>query len=193
VNDGRTWRVGELAGSTGLTVRALHHYDEIGLLRPSSRSASGHRCYTAADVRRLHLVLALRGFGLSLGEIAGVLDGGGDPRELVRRQLDQVAERIAVAQRLRSDLLGLLGALDAAAEPSAATLIDVIEGMITMNRPLSPERLQEMREHRQRLTEQLSPEQLEEMHARRRRHLEQLPPEELAQMRRRRAAMLPQE
>ncbi|GAA2522214.1 hypothetical protein Ahu01nite_083750 [Winogradskya humida] len=72
-----TWSVGELAAATGLTVRTLHHYDEIGLVRPSRRNAAGHRRYTAGDVRRLHRVVALRGFGFSLAEIAALLDGDG--------------------------------------------------------------------------------------------------------------------
>jgi DNA-binding transcriptional MerR regulator len=50
------WRVGELARRTGLTVRALHHYDEIGLLRPSLRTPSGHRLYAGADVSRLQQI-----------------------------------------------------------------------------------------------------------------------------------------
>jgi DNA-binding transcriptional MerR regulator len=49
-----TWTVGELAVQTGLTVRTLHHYDDIGLARSSRRSSAGHRRYTAGDVRRLH-------------------------------------------------------------------------------------------------------------------------------------------
>ncbi|MFG2043235.1 MerR family transcriptional regulator [Dactylosporangium sp. NPDC048998] len=185
MDDGRTWRVGELAGSTGLTVRALHHYDEIGLLRPSSRNGAGHRRYTADDVRRLHRILALRGFGMSLGEIAGVLAGGNDPRELVRRQLAQVEARITVARRLERDLRGVLRALDEAAEPPAATLVDVIEGMVTMQRPLTPEKLQELNEHRRRMTEGLSREELAEMAESRRHHHEQLTPEERAELHRR--------
>src|SRR5262249_24354063 len=47
------WKVGALAKRTGLTVRLLHHYDEIGLLRPSWHTGSGHRLYTAGDVARL--------------------------------------------------------------------------------------------------------------------------------------------
>lgn len=50
---GKTWRVGELAQMAGLTVRALHHYDQVGLLVPSDRSASGYRLYGEGDVRRL--------------------------------------------------------------------------------------------------------------------------------------------
>jgi MerR family transcriptional regulator, thiopeptide resistance regulator len=80
-----TWRVGDLARETGLTVRALHHYDRLGLLSPSSRTEGGHRCYTSADLRRLHHLIALRSFGLSLKEIKGVLDAdaGRDPAALL--------------------------------------------------------------------------------------------------------------
>ncbi len=50
----QAWKVGTLAKATGLTVRALHHYDHIGLLSPSRRTAAGHRLYTADDVARLY-------------------------------------------------------------------------------------------------------------------------------------------
>lgn len=72
----RTWKVGELARSTGLTVRTLHHYDAVGLVRPSARTASGHRLYTGADVRLLYRALALRALGLPLDEVRSVLEGG---------------------------------------------------------------------------------------------------------------------
>ena len=48
------WSVGELARATGVTVRALHHYDEVGLLAPSARTAAGHRRYSDEDLRRLY-------------------------------------------------------------------------------------------------------------------------------------------
>src|ERR1700754_2408030 len=100
-----TRSVGELAAQTGLTVRTLHHYDEIGLARPSQRTAAGHRRYTDPDVRRLHRVVALRGFGFTLAEIGALLDATEpDPRELVRRQLDQANEQIARTTRLRDRL-----------------------------------------------------------------------------------------
>ncbi|WP_432843876.1 hypothetical protein [Dactylosporangium sp. CA-092794] len=130
---------------------------------------------------------------MSLAEIRAVLAGGGDPRELIRRQLAEVEQRIAVAFRLRLDLRAVLRALDEAAEPSATTLIDVIEGMITMHRPLSPEQLQELNEHRRRMTETLSEAELAELAERRRQYHEQLTPDELAELQRRRLALLPPE
>ena len=70
-------KVGELARRTGLTVRTLHHYDEIGLLNPTGRSDGGYRLYGEADVQRLHSIQALRHLGLALNDIAGVLGGEG--------------------------------------------------------------------------------------------------------------------
>lgn len=71
---GQAWRVGALASATGLTVRALHYYDQIGLLRPSRRSAAGHRLYDAADVARLYRLSLLRRLGFPLDQITGVLE-----------------------------------------------------------------------------------------------------------------------
>ena len=65
-------RVGELARRTGLTIRALHHYDEIGLVRPSRHSEAGYRLYTSADIARLQQVVSLRQLGFSLEEIRGL-------------------------------------------------------------------------------------------------------------------------
>src|SRR4026209_262928 len=67
-------KVGELARRTGLTVRTLHHYDEIGLLKPSLHTDAGYRLYTAADVARLQQALSLRQLGFSLEEVCDCLD-----------------------------------------------------------------------------------------------------------------------
>lgn len=70
--DGPTWKVGQLARLTGLTVRTLHHYDQLGLPRPSARTPSGHRLYDEQDIRRLYRIMALRELGLPL-EVIGDL------------------------------------------------------------------------------------------------------------------------
>jgi DNA-binding transcriptional MerR regulator len=66
-------KIGDLAKRTGLTVRALHHYDSIKLLTPSARSDAGYRLYNHADIARLHQIVALRQFGLSLADIGTTL------------------------------------------------------------------------------------------------------------------------
>ncbi|WP_427887056.1 MerR family transcriptional regulator [Kribbella sp. GL6] len=190
--ENRTWRVGELADATGLSVRTLHHYDEIGLLRPGWRSASGHRQYDATDVRRLHRIVALRGFGLALAEIGQVLDGElTDPRALIRTQLEVVEEQLAAATQVRDKLLGVLDGLEKTAEPSAQTLIELIEVTTAMNRTLTHQEFQQLAETRRQLTESLSAEELEAMSARRRQAMEALTPEERERMHRAREALVP--
>lgn len=99
----REWSVGELAEQAGVSVRALHHYDEIGLLVPT-RTEAGHRRYSDSDVARLTQVVALRGVGLSLSEVHLCLDGGEDLVETLARQLHDLDVRIAQTTALRARL-----------------------------------------------------------------------------------------
>jgi MerR family transcriptional regulator, thiopeptide resistance regulator len=153
-----TWRIGELARETGLTVRTLHHYDQLGLLSPLSRTEGGHRCYTSGDVRRLHRIVALRSLGISLEEIKTLLDGEPDPTGLLRRQLDVVEERIRKASDLRARLLDLLNNLGRNAEPSAQQLLQLIEETVAMNEPMTPEQFAELKEELQRQIRELGDE-----------------------------------
>lgn len=67
-----SYRISEFARIAGVTVRALHHYDRVGLLRPR-RSAAGYRVYTLRDLERLEQIVVLKFIGLSLRHIAGLL------------------------------------------------------------------------------------------------------------------------
>ncbi|WP_024804616.1 MerR family transcriptional regulator [Nocardia sp. BMG51109] len=189
----RMWRIGELARETGVTTRALHHYDRLGLLVPSSRTSGGHRCYTGADVRRLHRIVALRDFGFRLDEIAALLDAEpeADPREVVRQQLAIVDERIARAVRLRSRLLGVLGGLGTVAEPSVTEFLQLIEETMTMSRPLTQEEFDRMRQRRQEFAAQLSAKELAALSKRREEALAVLSPEQRERMERERRRVLP--
>jgi MerR family transcriptional regulator, thiopeptide resistance regulator len=97
--------VGAVARLAGVTVRTMHHYDEIGLVSPSGRSPSGYRLYAEADLDRLHAVLAYRELGFGLDEIAALLARTGNPLEHLRRQHALVRARI-------DQLTRLLGALE---------------------------------------------------------------------------------
>jgi MerR family transcriptional regulator, thiopeptide resistance regulator len=100
--------VGQLAKLTGLTVRALHHYDAIGLLVPSNRSDAGYRLYTQADTARLFQIQALRRLGLSLPEINEVLTkNGASLPEIVTQQVEELNDRIEQTTALRARLLQL--------------------------------------------------------------------------------------
>ena len=90
-----SWTVGELARLAGVTVRTLHHYDRIGLLVPSERTAAGYRRYTASDLDRLHRILVYRELGFPLEEVATVLDDpDADPAVHLRRQLRLLRDRL---------------------------------------------------------------------------------------------------
>jgi DNA-binding transcriptional MerR regulator len=121
--DKGNWRIREVAGATGLTVRALHHYDQIGLVTPSARTAGGHRLYTDADLTRLYEVTALRQLGLSLDRIAVLLAGQADVREVIDQQLAQVDGQIRTATRLRERLLAARQAGPAAGGAGFAEII----------------------------------------------------------------------
>jgi DNA-binding transcriptional MerR regulator len=101
--------VGQVAETFGVTVRTLHHYDEIGLVVPSERTHAGYRLYTDDDLARLSRVVTYRRLGLPLDEVRGLLDGDGSPAEHLRRQ------RAVVLSRL-GELEELVAAIDRALE-----------------------------------------------------------------------------
>nr|WP_202523922.1 MerR family transcriptional regulator [Kitasatospora sp. SID7827] len=99
--------VGRVAELSGASVRMLHHYDRIGLVRPSARTSAGYRAYSAGDVERLREVLAFRRLGFGLREIADLVD---DPaadtaarlrrlRGLLVEQRDRTAAMVAAIDR----------------------------------------------------------------------------------------------
>ncbi len=96
-----SWTVGELARLAGVTVRTLHHYDRIGLLRPSGRTAAGYRSYELPDLDRLQQVLVYRELGFPLEEVATLLDDPeADPAEHLRRQHRLLRDRLERTQAM---------------------------------------------------------------------------------------------
>lgn len=90
-----SYSVGQVAAFAGVTVRTLHHYDEIGLLVPGGRSHAGHRRYDDADLDRLQQILFYRELGFPLEEVAALLDDpDADPRAHLRRQHELLTARI---------------------------------------------------------------------------------------------------
>jgi DNA-binding transcriptional MerR regulator len=121
-------KVGELAALANLTVRTLHHYDSIGLLRPSARSDAGYRLYARDDVARLQQIQALRAFGMSLADIGLALDNpANSPLAVVERQLEALDDRILEATRMRAQLLRLRGQLAAGETPDLSTWLTTVE------------------------------------------------------------------
>ncbi len=90
------WTVSEVARLAHVTVRTLHHYDEIGLLVPSQRTEAGYRLYDEADLERLQQVLLYRELGLQLEGIAQLLD-----EPALDRRSALKAQRAALSEKLR--------------------------------------------------------------------------------------------
>ncbi|WP_242612820.1 MerR family transcriptional regulator [Janibacter limosus] len=115
--------VGQVAETFGVTVRTLHHYDEVGLLHPSERTGAGYRLYTAGDLERLSTIVVYRRLGFSLEEIGELLDGA-DVVEHLRRQRDLVTTRLAEM----SDLVAAIDRrLEAEMDNKPATTEDLKE------------------------------------------------------------------
>ncbi|KAB1985757.1 MerR family transcriptional regulator [Streptomyces triticiradicis] len=118
--------VGRVAELAGVSVRTLHHYDEIGLVRPSARTAGGYRAYSAGDVERLREVLAHRRLGFGLREIADLVD-------------DPATDAVARLRRLRGLLLeqrdraaAMVTAIDEELEARAMGIRTTPEEQLTM-------------------------------------------------------------
>lgn len=128
-------RVGELAEASGLTIRALHHYEHVGLVTPTTRTDSGHRLYGPEAVARLYSLVRLRQLGLSLTQVRRVLD---DPDQslarALRQHLDGVDTQLADLRELRSGVSAALVELETDSNPSR----DLLKVLTTMDYLASP-------------------------------------------------------
>ncbi|GIG23645.1 hypothetical protein Cch01nite_43690 [Cellulomonas chitinilytica] len=119
-------RVGELAQASGLTVRTLHYYEQIGLLTPSRRSTAGHRLYDAVDAERLYRICLLRRLDMGLGEVQRAIDDPAwDLATALRTHLAALDERLEATARLRSRVAGALASED-------TDLLAVVEAMTAL-------------------------------------------------------------
>ncbi|MET7421101.1 MerR family transcriptional regulator [Dactylosporangium sp. NPDC005555] len=139
--------VGRTAELAGVTVRTLHHYDEIGLVRPSTRTAAGYRAYSAGDVDRLREVLAYRRLGFGLREIADLVD---DPatdavarlrrlRGLLLDQRDRAAAMVtAIDRELEARAMGIRTTPEEQLQMFGAQLYDAIGSAYPATRRTEP-------------------------------------------------------
>ena len=105
----RRYQVGEFAALTGVSIRTLHHYDQLGLLRPSCRSAAGYRLYSERDLLRVQQILTLRYLGFALQQIHDLLDRADfDVLASLDIQRRVVRDRISELERIDTALGELL-------------------------------------------------------------------------------------
>ena len=155
-------RVGALARRTGLTVRTLHHYDELGLVSPRRRTAAGYRLYGEEDVARLMRVLTLRRLGLGLAEVHACLERPeGALAAVLRRQAVRIRQQVALQQRLLERLDSLAGRLERGDRASLDELVETMEMCAMFDKYYTPEQMETIAERGR----EIGPERIREVEA----------------------------
>ncbi|HEY9699129.1 MAG TPA: MerR family transcriptional regulator [Trichocoleus sp.] len=133
-------KVGDLAKQTGVSVRTLHYYDEIGLLSPSHRTEAGYRLYSDADIIRLQQIVSLRQIGFSLEQIRECLEQSKfSPHHVVQLHLAQLKEQIALQQQLYARLEVIATRLQLTEAVSVREFIELIEVTTMVGKYYTPE------------------------------------------------------
>jgi DNA-binding transcriptional MerR regulator len=136
-------KVGELAKKTGVSVRTLHYYDQIGLLEPSQHTEVGHRLYAASEISRLQQIRSLQQLGLSLEEIRDLLSKPGvSLKEVIEMHIDRLKEQIELQQWICRKLEAIAYTLRSAEEPSTDDMMKVIEVMNKVEKHYTQEQLE---------------------------------------------------
>lgn len=137
VRSDTSFKASEFAKLSGVTVRALHHYDRIGLLRPSRYTRAGYRLYTPGDLARLEQIVALKFIGFSLSEIKKIFKRGPvDLPTALRQQRDAIKEKrqrleLAIQAIQRAEYV--LSTSDEPAWEAFAKIIEVINMQSNMD------------------------------------------------------------
>jgi DNA-binding transcriptional MerR regulator len=149
------FKVGDLARRTGVTVRTLHHYDDIGLLTPSIHSDGGYRLYTEADVRRLQQIVSLRSLGFRLEEIKECMAQSLiSPLEVIQQQMSRLQQQIEMQQVLWKRLADLTNYYQSTGEVSVEDFLLTIEAMTMFEKHYTQEQLAELENRRKELGEE---------------------------------------
>lgn len=136
-------KVGELAKKTGVSVRTLHHYDEIGLLVPSGKTEAGHRVYLEPEIRRLQQILSLKALGFSLDHIKDLLDGQRlTLQAALSMHLEHLQKEVAERQKLIDEVKTMADKINSIGEePSVEELLDLIEATTMFEKYYTAEQL----------------------------------------------------
>jgi DNA-binding transcriptional MerR regulator len=149
-----TFKVGELARRAGVSVRTLHHYEDIGILAPAERTVSGHRLYGRRDLERLARIVGLTRLGLSLEEAARCLDDDRySPLRLVEKHLERARSLLDEQRELCDRLAALREHLLAQGDDDVETFIETLEVMNMIERYYTKEQLEQLARRREALGE----------------------------------------
>lgn len=140
-----------MARLTGLSVRTLHHYDQIGLLHASERTDSGHRMYSEADLERLQRIMSLRELGFSLDDVRTSLD---QPEysllPLVTLHLQRLDEQLQLQQQLRRRLEAVRTRLESGEYVPSSQFFEIMGAITMLETYLTPDQVSTLQaSHRQ--------------------------------------------
>ncbi|SEN70976.1 MerR family transcriptional regulator [Lihuaxuella thermophila] len=151
----QVWKVGEIAKQTGITVRTLRYYDQLGLLKPTEHTETGHRLYTYQDLLRLQQILSLRQLGFPLEEIKQILESGQlIPLKLVRMHRERVEAQIQEQHELYRQLANLERVLTSRQELSVEQLIHLLGAMKMTEKYFNEEQMEYLKKRREMLGEE---------------------------------------
>lgn len=148
-------KVGEIAKQTGISVRTLHYYDEIGLLSPSHRTQADHRLYTASDIERLQQIVSLRQLGFSLEEIRQCLERPAfSLHRTIQLHMARLREQIELSHRLLNRLEAIAKTLHSTESVSVEALIQTIEVTCMFEKYYTPEQAEAIKKRAELLGEE---------------------------------------
>lgn len=135
-------KVGTLAKETGLTVRALHYYEEVGLLKPAKRSEKGYRLYGIGEVQRLQKIVSLQQLGFTLEDIRRMLDDEAySLSDVLTMHIAQLEEQLTAQQSLMEQLKKISSYIEHARDISISDFIHTIKEIKMHEKYYTPEQL----------------------------------------------------
>lgn len=158
----KTWYIQEFGKLTKVSVRTLHHYDDIGLLQPSMRTPRGYRLYTEQDLFKLERIIALKFFGFDLKQIIELLRKDDDLLSHLQRQQTCLTEQITQLNRAQETLSALIAESQAGNEVDWSKIVTLIK-VYRMTEELkkswaaqvySPDQLRQFAEMKTKFTEE---------------------------------------
>lgn len=142
-------KIGEIAKATGLTVRTLHHYDDIGLLTPSQRSDAGYRLYTHEDLMQLQKIKSLQQLGFTLEEIRDLVHQATNSLSvIIKEHISNMSDNIKQQQLLLKKLQLISDKLDVQESPTIEQLTDTLKSIVMHEKYYTPEQMEKLAQRR---------------------------------------------
>jgi DNA-binding transcriptional MerR regulator len=140
-------KVGEVARRTGISIRTLHYYDEIGLVSPSQHSDAGHRIYTDQDVQRLQQILVLRSLGFSLEKIREflTLPSGSPLLDVIEHHMVRMHKEIEDRRRVVTSLETIADRLRSQQNTTIEEILNLMEALEMIDKYYTQEQLEELK------------------------------------------------